>query len=87
GRVSIDSWDQQVELRTDVGSVETSSYSRVNTHFAETNYDLLLNYNQTFGKFAVRALLGGNVRQQVNSGISSASNGGLVVPSYFALAN
>jgi len=34
-----------------------------------------------------KALLGGNIRQDVNSSITAATNGGLVVPHYYALAN
>ncbi|GGB22492.1 SusC/RagA family TonB-linked outer membrane protein [Puia dinghuensis] len=87
GRVATDNYDQLIELRTDVGSVETPSYARTNVHFNETNYDLLLNYDQTFGDFNVKGLLGGNVRQTVNSSILAQTNGGLVVPSFWSVSN
>jgi TonB-linked SusC/RagA family outer membrane protein len=87
GRVSLDNYNQKVETRTNVGSVEQSGYSRINIGYSQTSYDFLFNYDQTFGKFNVKALLGGNVTQQVNQAISSSSNGGLVIPSFFSLSN
>jgi TonB-linked SusC/RagA family outer membrane protein len=85
--VSQDYYTQMSELRTNVGSVETSSYSRLNSTFSETNYNFLVNYDQSFGKFNVKALLGANVQRNENQSISSASNGGLVVPGFYDLAN
>ena len=87
GRVAMDNYDQLIELRTNIGSVETPSYARTNVHFNETNYDLLLNYDQTFGNFNVKGLLGGNVRQTVNSSILAQTAGGLVVPGFWAVSN
>ncbi len=87
-RVAKDEYSEMVETRVNVGSSATSSYSRSNATFSETNYDALLNFNKDFGgKFNVKALLGTNIRTTVNQSISSATNGGLVVPGYFALGN
>jgi TonB-linked SusC/RagA family outer membrane protein len=88
GRVSVDNWNQMQETRYDVGSYGTPSYGRYNGSFTETNYDLLINFNKDINEnFNVKALLGGNIRQDVSQSISAATNGGLVVPSFFALAN
>ena len=87
-RVAKDEYTEMVETRVNVGSSTTSSYSRFNATFAETNYDALLNFDKNIGeKFNVKALLGSNIRTTVNQSISAATNGGLVVPGYYALAN
>jgi len=88
GRVSIDNWNQMQETRYDVGSYGTPAYGRYNGSFTETNYDLLINFNKDLNEnFNLKALLGGNIRQDVNQSISAATNGGLVVPGFFALSN
>ena len=88
GRVSKDSYDQLFETRIAVGSYQTPSYSKYLGNFSETNYDLLLNYDQDLGHgLNLKALLGGNVRQAVNSSTSDATSGGLVVPRFYALSN
>jgi TonB-linked SusC/RagA family outer membrane protein len=87
-RVSIDNWNALMETRSNIGSSASSAYSRNTTGFTETNYDLLINFDKNIGdNFNVKALLGGNIRQDLNTGISAASNGGLVVPGFYALAN
>jgi TonB-linked SusC/RagA family outer membrane protein len=87
-RVSMDNWDQLVETRANVGSNGTPSYARTNLAFNETNYDLMLNFDKNLNQdFNLKALLGGNIRQSTNSSISAASNGGLVVPGFYALGN
>src|SRR5882757_2862644 len=88
GRVSKDSYNQLFETRIAVGSYQTPSYSKYLGTFSETNYDLLLNYDQDLGHgLNLKALLGGNVRQDVNSSTSDATSGGLVVPHFYALSN
>ncbi|MFL9485259.1 SusC/RagA family TonB-linked outer membrane protein [Chitinophagaceae bacterium LWZ2-11] len=88
GRVSMDNYDQMSETRSDVGSVGTPSYSRFNSTFNETNYDLMLNFDKNvINDLNVRAVVGGNIRQTQTSSISGATNGGLVVPGFFALSN
>jgi TonB-linked SusC/RagA family outer membrane protein len=88
GRVSVDNWNQMQETRYDIGSYGTPSYTRYNGSFTETNYDLLINFNKDLNEnFNLKALLGGNIRQDVNQSINATTNGGLVVPGFFALAN
>ena len=88
GRVSLDDYNQSFDIRNAIGSVETASFSRYNATFTETNYDLLLNFDKNLGhQFNLKALLGNNIRQDVNSSISAATNGGLVVPGFYALSN
>jgi len=88
GRVSRDSYDQLFETRIAVGSYQTPSYSKYLGSYGETNYDLLLNYDKKLnGDFGLKALLGSNVRQDVNSSTSDATSGGLVVPRFYSLSN
>jgi TonB-linked SusC/RagA family outer membrane protein len=88
GRVSTDDYTQLVEYHTAVGSVHQSSYSRYNITYGEVNYDLLLNINRNLTKdINLKALLGSNVRQVNNSSIFATTNGGLVDPGVYALAN
>jgi hypothetical protein len=70
GRVSLDSYDELQEERQAVGSVTTSSYSRFNRSYRETNYDLLLTFNKELSKdFDLKGLLGTNIRRQHTSTI------------------
>jgi TonB-linked SusC/RagA family outer membrane protein len=87
-RVSMDNYSQFVEYHVAKGSVHTSAYTRYDGSYGETNYDLLLNFNKDLGKdFNLKALLGANVRQDNNSYTTATTNGGLVVPGIYALAN
>jgi len=88
GRVAKDDYNQIVETRYDVGSAGTPQYGKTLSSYSETNYDLLVNFDKSIGEnFNLKALLGGNVRQNKLSSTASTTNGGLVVPGFFALAN
>ena len=64
-RVSLDSYDELEEERQAVGSVTTSSYSRFNRSYRETNYDLLFNFNKDLSEdLNLKGLLGTNIRRQ-----------------------
>jgi len=87
-RGSLDNYAQSVEYHVAQGSVHTSSYTRYDANYGETNYDALLNFNKDLNKdFNLKALLGGNIRQDNNSSETASTNGGLVVPDIYALAN
>ena len=88
GRISLDTYDELQEERQAVGSVTTSSYSRFNRSYRETNYDLLLNFNKDLSAdFSLKGLLGTNIRRQHTSSIRATTNGGLIVPKVYALSN
>jgi len=88
GRISLDSYDELQEERQAVGSVTTSSYTRFNRSYRETNYDLLANYDRNFSdNLNFKALLGMNIRRQHTESIRAATNGGLIVPHVYALSN
>jgi TonB-linked SusC/RagA family outer membrane protein len=102
GRITLDSYDEQQEERVAVGSIgqfingqlttdpngEPSGYSKFNRSFRETNYDLLINFDKNVSdNLNIKALLGGNIRQTNISSNQAKTNGGLVVPRFYALSN
>jgi TonB-linked SusC/RagA family outer membrane protein len=88
GRVSIDTYNQLQEERVAVGSVGVSSYSRANINFEEKNFDFLATVNKDITKdLKLNALAGVNIRRTLNSGVSSATSGGLIVPNLYAISN
>jgi TonB-linked SusC/RagA family outer membrane protein len=88
GRVSKDDYDQLIETRYDVGSAGTPSYSKTVGTYDETNYDFLANLDKNLtDDLNLKALFGSNVRQDNVNSTFMITNGGLVVPGFFALAN
>ncbi|MEO6868395.1 MAG: SusC/RagA family TonB-linked outer membrane protein, partial [Ginsengibacter sp.] len=98
GRVSLDSYNQIQEERLAVGSLplslaggtgnDASGYSRYNLSFREYNYSGILNFDKNItNNLNVKALVGGDRRQDNISSILAATNGGLVVPHLYALTN
>jgi TonB-linked SusC/RagA family outer membrane protein len=88
GRISLDSYDELQEERQALGSVTTSSYTRFNRSYRETNYDLLLNMDKDLSTDVnFKALLGANIRRQRTESIRAATNGGLIVERIYSLSN
>ena len=88
GRVSYDGTFDLQEERIAVGSTGVASYSRTNGTFAETNFDLLLNFNKNITEdFSFKGLLGANLRRSKLTNINARTNGGLVVPNLYSLSN
>lgn len=88
GRVALDTYDQLQEERNGKASVNIGSYSRFNQTFREYNYDLLLNFNKDLSeKFNLKALLGGNLRQNYMNSVLSSTNGGLIIPGLYTIGN
>jgi TonB-linked SusC/RagA family outer membrane protein len=88
GRISLDSYDEVQEERVAIGSIGVSGYNRFNRSFREMNYDLMLNANKELSEaLTLRGVLGVNIRRTTIESIFAQTNGGLVVPRYYALAN
>ncbi|OYT16356.1 MAG: SusC/RagA family protein [Bacteroidetes bacterium 4572_77] len=98
GRVSIDTYDELQEERKAVGSVagefgvgrldESSGYSRFTRSFVETNYDLKLDFHKDLGEnINLNAFIGTNIRRNTIDEVFASTNGGLVVPELYSLAN
>ncbi len=88
GRISLDSYDEIQEQRYAVGSIGVPYYSRYNRSFREFNYDLLVNYDKNItSDLNLKALLGGNIRKTTHASIFASTNGGLILPGFYALSN
>jgi TonB-linked SusC/RagA family outer membrane protein len=88
GRISLDSYDEVQEERLAIGSIGVPNYSRFNRAFREFNYDLMLNIDRKLSDIlTLRGVLGTNIRRTTVESIFATTNGGLVVPRYYALSN
>ena len=87
-RVSLDTYDELQEERIAVGSVDPAEYSRFNRSFQELNYDLMGNVDRDLNEdFNIKGLLGINMRRTTINSIFASTNGGLVVPGLYSIAN
>lgn len=90
GRVAMDRYNFIQEERIAVGSIDVPMYWRRNRNFSEMNYDLIASFNKYFGtdnKINFDGNLGMNIRRTKYDFISARTNGGLVVPGIYSLAN
>jgi len=98
GRISLDTYSTLQEQRKAVGSVPGafgiglgtigSGYSRYNLNAMETNYDLMVNFTKNITeKLNLTAMVGGNIRRTTRSSIFASTNGGLIVPDLYSVAN
>jgi TonB-linked SusC/RagA family outer membrane protein len=87
-RISMDDVNQLMENRVNVGSAYTSRYSKQRIQTTEFNTDFLFNYNKQLNeKLSVDGVVGVNFRRRKVIGFSANTNGGLRVPSLYALSN
>ncbi len=76
------------EERIASGSVSVSSYSRSERTFREYNYDLMANFNKDINPdLNLRAVVGTNIRRNNVNSSYAITNGGLVNPKGYFLAN
>ncbi len=102
-RVATDTYSELQEERRANGSVASSfgvpdsqgnrgnvdsGYGRRNIQNAETNYDLMLNFNKDLSdKFNLKGILGTNIRRNEYNSIYASTSGGLSVPFLYSLQN
>jgi len=97
GRVTVDTSSDRQELRKEIGSHaeefgiqaldETSGYALFTRNFLQTTYDLIGNYDFTFGKVGGHALAGTTfIKSKVDS-FDGSTTGGLGTAGVFNLAN
>lgn len=88
GRITMDTYDEFQEERIAVGSTDIPEYSRYDRHFQEVNYDFIANFDKNVMKdLNVKALAGLNLRKSLNRSIFAITNGGLIVPGLYSIAN
>ncbi|MGZ3957523.1 MAG: SusC/RagA family TonB-linked outer membrane protein [Flavisolibacter sp.] len=88
GRVSLDTYDGIQEERQGFESINIGGYSRYNQNFRELNYDLLANMDKDLSTdLNFKALLGTNLRRNYFNSIFATTNGGLIIPGIYDLAN
>ncbi|SEH27751.1 SusC/RagA family TonB-linked outer membrane protein [Chryseobacterium culicis] len=98
GKVSYDRSNLFAENRVAVGSVAQSfgrsgndvgsGYARRDVTRTETNYDLMANYKfDITDNINVSGVVGGNIRRNYLNSIYASTEGGLVVPGIYSLAN
>lgn len=88
GRVTIDTYNEFQEERRADGSQGVAGYNRLDRTFSETNYDLMSNFNKDIlSGLNLRGLAGLNLRKSYARSISAATNGGLIVPGLYSIAN
>ena len=88
GRVSLDNYTDFREQRNASGTVGVPGYQVYNGSFKEYNYDFLATVNKDLSRdLNLKALVGTNLRQDYLSNITDATNGGLVIPGFYAISN
>lgn len=90
GRFSTDRFSDLQEERIAVGSVDVAKYERFNRSYYENNLDLFLSANKYFGaddKINLSGMIGLNSMRQGAESMRASTNGGLVVPGVYSLAN
>ncbi|MHA8071240.1 SusC/RagA family TonB-linked outer membrane protein [Aquirufa ecclesiirivi] len=88
GRVTVDTYNEFQEERIAVGSQGVPAYSRFDRTFQELNYDLMGNFDkEILTGLNLKALAGLNLRKSYIRSISAATNGGLIVPGLYSIAN
>ena len=87
GNVYGDGYTLSSSERIAVGSQPQSSYSLATRTSRELNYESRLHFDKEFGKFSLNSFVGGNIRKEHYQRLSSNTEGGLVVPLLYNLAN
>ena len=88
GRISLDYYRELQEERYAVGSLSPAEYQRFNREFGERNYDLMANLDRDLtDALNLKATIGTNIRKTETESIFAETNGGLVVPRFYALSN
>ncbi len=97
-KVSYDRSNLSIERRLAVGSLAqsfgasgkdvSSGYSRQDITRTETNWDLLLNYKfDLTDEINLSGVVGGTIRRNYYNSIYASTEGGLVVPGLYSIAN
>lgn len=87
GFVRQDGFTQNIDGRNAAGGRGTPSFWIGKYESKELNYELLAQYNKTFGNISLNANLGGNILNQRYSYLREETVGGFVTPGFYNIAN
>lgn len=88
GRVSMDHYSDFREERRNVGSNGVSHYRRYDASFTELNYDLMFNFDVDITEdLNLAGVLGATALRRDFRQMRASTEGGLVIPSLYALSN
>ncbi|MBS9525620.1 SusC/RagA family TonB-linked outer membrane protein [Litoribacter alkaliphilus] len=83
GFARTDFYNQKIEERISSGGLDLDQYSVRQIVGREDNYELLVQYNKTFGDLSVSANGGGNIRRDFYDFMYQQTVGGLAVPNFY----
>lgn len=83
GAVRRDNFAQRIEERVGSGGLNDPFYSEKAATGREDNYEIIANYNNSFGNISLDVNLGGNIRKNTFHQNYVASSGGLTAPNLF----
>ncbi|RYD81199.1 MAG: TonB-dependent receptor, partial [Sphingobacteriales bacterium] len=83
GFARADMYTQNIEEITAFGGRRVPSYSVGKYQGRELNYELMAQYNKTFGNFSINANLGGNIFKRKYTYLYQQTVGGLSSPGYY----
>ena len=87
GKAMLDNFTFKAFQGIPTQSVEQSEYGETTRTFNETNYDLRLNFNKTYGDFNVSVIAGGNRMHQTRTYTQVNTSGGLALDGFWHLSN
>lgn len=83
GFLRTDFYNQKIEERIASGGLDLDFYSMSQRIGREDNYEILFQYDKTFGDISVTANAGGNIRKNKYSYMYEGTVGGLAVPDFY----
>lgn len=87
GSVYGDTYSFDINSHVAIGSQATPGFNISEYNFTEINYEGRLHFDRTFGDFSLNTFVGVNRRNQDNENMLGNTNGGLIVPNLYNLAN
>lgn len=86
GFVRGDLYTQSIEEKTASAGRRTAAYASGKYQNREFNYELMGQYNKSWGDLTMEAIVGGNIYKRKYNEVYGATNGGLSSPNWFSLA-
>ncbi len=86
GFLRTDFYNQKIEERIASGGLDLDFYSVDQRMGREDNYEILLQFDKTYGDFSVTANGGGNIRINTIDRVFQSTVGGLSVPDFYNIA-